>query len=72
MSFNDVIQFVGSIGFPIIMCLMLYDRMGKQDDQHREEMKQLNESLNNNTQALIRLTDKLDHTYNQEDSNGSN
>lgn len=60
MDMNTVLQIIGSVGFPIIMCLLMYDRMGKQDDLHREEMKKLNESLNNNTQALIRLTEKLD------------
>lgn len=60
MDINTVLQLIGSVGFPIVMCLLLYDRMGKQDDLHREEMNKLNESLNNNTQALIRLTEKLD------------
>ena len=64
MDMNTVLQIIGSVGFPIVMCLLMYDRMGKQDDLHREEMNKLNESLNNNTQALIRLTEKLDKEEN--------
>lgn len=60
MDMNTVLQIIGSVGFPIVMCLLMYDRLGKQDDLHREEMAKLNESLNNNTQAIIRLTEKLD------------
>lgn len=64
MDMNTVLQIISSVGFPIVMCLLMYDRMGKQDDLHREEMNKLNESLNNNTQALIRLTEKLDKEEN--------
>ena len=54
-----VTQLVGSLGFPIVMCVMLMARMEKQDVRHNEEMDKVTESLNNNTSALISLTDKL-------------
>lgn len=50
---------IGSLGFPIVMCLMLFKRMSEQDEQHKEEMSKLNESLNNNTIAITQLTDRL-------------
>lgn len=59
MDFNALTTAIGSLGFPIIMCLLLYDRMGKQDAQHKEEMMKLTESLNNNTNAITKLTEKL-------------
>ena len=59
MDLNALTTAIGSLGFPIIMCLLLYDRMGKQDTQHKEEMLKITESLNNNTLALHKLTDKL-------------
>jgi hypothetical protein len=34
-------------------------RMGEQDKQHKDEMMKLTESLNNNTIAITKLTDKL-------------
>jgi hypothetical protein len=34
--------------------------MGKQDAQHKEEMMKLTETLNNNTLALQKLSEKLD------------
>ena len=59
MDWNALTTAIGSLGFPIIMCLLLYDRMGKQDAQHKEEMMKLTESLNNNTNAITKLTEKL-------------
>lgn len=60
MDIALITNLIGSLGFPIVMCLMLYKRMDKQDEQHREEMSKLTESLNNNTVALTQLTAKLD------------
>lgn len=60
MDLNALTTAIGSLGFPIIMCLLLYDRMGKQDAQHKEEMMKLTETLNNNTLALQKLSEKLD------------
>ena len=59
MDLNALTTAIGSLGFPIIMCLLLYDRMGKQDAQHKEEMLKMTESLNNNTLALHKLSEKL-------------
>lgn len=59
MEFPEVVQLVGSLGFPIVMCLMMYYRMDKQDETHRQEMDKITESLNNNTIALTKLTERL-------------
>lgn len=60
MDFNVIGNLIGSLGFPIVMCIMMYNRMGKQDEQHKEEMSKLTESINNNTIALTQLSAKLD------------
>lgn len=60
MDANAIIQIVGSLGFPIVMCGALFWRQVKSDEQHKEEMDKLSEALNNNTQAIIKLTDNLD------------
>lgn len=65
MDLNALTTAIGSLGFPIIMCLLLYDRMGKQDAQHKEEMMKLTETLNNNTTAITRLTDKIQEMRSQ-------
>lgn len=60
MDANTIIQLVGSLGFPIVMCGALFWRMVKSDEQHKEEMDKLSEALNNNTIAITKLTDNLD------------
>jgi hypothetical protein len=60
MDANTIIQLVGSLGFPIVMCGALFWRMVKSDEQHKAEMDKLSEALNNNTIALTKLSDKLE------------
>lgn len=60
MDVNSLIQLVGSLGFPIVACGALFWRMVKSDEQHKEEMNKMSEALNNNTSALVKLTEKLD------------
>lgn len=60
MDANTIIQLVGSLGFPIVMCGALFWRMVKSDEQHKEEMDKLSMALNNNTIAITNLSDKLD------------
>lgn len=60
MDVNLLIQLVGSLGFPIVACGALFWRMIKSDEQHKEEMNKMSEALNNNTSALVKLTEKLE------------
>lgn len=60
MDVNTIIQLVGSLGFPIVACGALFWRMIKSDEQHKEEMGKMSDALNNNTAALLKLTEKLD------------
>lgn len=60
MDVNLLIQLVGSLGFPIVACGALFWRMVKSDEQHKEEMSKMSEVLNNNTNALVKLTERLD------------
>lgn len=60
MDANTIIQIVGSLGFPIVMCGALFWRQVKSDEQHNAEMDKLSEALNNNTLAITKLSDKLD------------
>lgn len=59
MDVNTLIQLIGSLGFPIATCVALFWRMVKSDEQHIEEMNKMSEALNNNTSALVKLTEKL-------------
>lgn len=60
MDTATITSLIGSLGFPIVMCLILVFRMDKQDEQHKIEMDKITEALTNNTVALTNLTSKID------------
>lgn len=60
MDVTLITQLIGSVGFPIVACIMIFRQMTKQEDMHREEMEGMKDSLNNNTIALTKLVDRLD------------
>lgn len=59
MEFTNMYQAVGSLGFPIAMCLIMFYAMIKQSNMHKEESEKMTEALNNNTVALNRIEVKL-------------
>lgn len=60
MDVSMIVQLVGSLGFPIVACGALFWRMVKSDEQHKEEMTKMSDALNNNTNALLMLTERLE------------
>lgn len=56
---NAVAQLIGSLGFPIVACGAMFWKMNKQDQDHKEEMAKVTEAVNNNTEAIIRLTEHM-------------
>jgi len=61
MDFTVLTQLIGSLGFPIVMCFLLFIRLQKQDEEFTSTMSEIIKSINNNTNALTILAYKLDH-----------
>lgn len=59
MDFTPIIQAISSIGFPAVMCLIMFKFMNNETEAHREEVAKMTEALNNNTLALNRLEMKM-------------
>ena len=59
MEFESVLQAITTVGFPIVMCLVLLWYINKMVDSHKEEKKAFTDALNNNTTVLERVCDKL-------------
>lgn len=72
---NEILQLIGSYGFPMIACIIMalyIKEINKQqrndvlklNKQHTEEMlaykEEIKEALNNNTIALTKLCEKLE------------
>ena len=56
MEMIDVVKdVILSIGFPIVMCLLVFWRMGQESDAHHEEVASLRDVIAENTKALAQL-----------------
>lgn len=72
MTVTDISQLISTIGFPIVcvigMAWYIYETNKSQredikalNEQHKQEMNQVVEALNNNTVAFAKLYEKLDN-----------
>jgi hypothetical protein len=48
-------QLIGSLGFPIFMCILLYNHLEKEQEAHKEEISQLRECINELKLTLVSL-----------------
>lgn len=58
MDYNVIVQTISSVGFPIVMCIMLYNQMLKSEETHKTEIEELRKAIENNTLALQNLTNR--------------
>lgn len=59
LDVSTILQAVSTIGFPIVMCLVLIWYIRELTESHKSETAQFTEALNNNTLALQKLCDQL-------------
>ena len=59
MDGQVIINAISTVGFPIVMCIILLYIVNKQNEEHKEEMSKITESLNNNTLVIQHLTDTI-------------
>lgn len=60
MDVNVITSLIGSLGFPIACCIALFWYMTKMAKQHKEEMDKMSEAINNNTNVMNRLIEKIE------------
>lgn len=70
MDMNGLYTLIGTYGFPVIACCVMAwyvkyttdnhrEEVNKLNEQHKTEMNDIKEALNNNTLALQKLTDYI-------------
>lgn len=70
MNINDIMTAVTTVGFPIVCCgaMMYYvkyttdkhrEEIETLNTQHKDEMREVTNAVNNNTLALQKLCDKM-------------
>lgn len=56
---NDLTNFISSVGFPIVVSVAMFYQNNILSSNYQKSTEQLEEKLDNNTQVLTRLLDKL-------------
>lgn len=60
MDIQNATTLIGSLGFPIVMCLMLFWYMKEQLEDHKQETDALRDAINELKLAITTLTERLD------------
>ena len=60
MDYQTLAQLIGTLGFPIVMCGLLFWYMVKQNEAHATEAKETREAISKLELAITKLCDKLD------------
>lgn len=56
---NEILQAITTVGFPIVMCLVLLWYIREQNTAHKDETNAFVKAINKNTLVLQQLCDKL-------------
>ena len=61
MEITNILSAISSVGFPIVACIALFWKNHKDDERHEEQSNKFNETVNNNTVALVKLAEKISY-----------
>jgi len=61
---QDIVNAIATVGFPIVMCVLLLYTNNEEGKRHQEEMNELRKTVENNTLAIVQLMDKLERWTN--------
>lgn len=56
---NTLAQVISQVGFPIVMCGVLFWYMTKQDERQEEQNQRMMETLNNLSMVITELKQKI-------------
>lgn len=59
MDIGTITSLIGSVGFPVCVCLICFWYINKQQESHKEEIGNLTNALHNNTVVMQQLVDHL-------------
>ena len=59
MDINIILQAVGSLGFPIAACCILFYYLNQEKEAHKEEMNSVTKALADNTNVMLQLKELI-------------
>ena len=60
----DIMTAISTVGFPIAMCILIFWRMNKESEDHKQEVSTLKETIAENTTILAQLKQLLEDKFN--------
>lgn len=60
MEITEIVSMISTVGFPIAMCIMLCWYVKSTNDSYRQDIKSLQQSIDNNTAVMNKIIDKLE------------
>ena len=66
-KYNVIVQAISTVGFPIIIALILIYIIWKIEENHKTEMNSMITAVSNNTLVLQKLVDKIDTLTDRKD-----
>ena len=61
---TTVMQVIGSLGFPIVMCILLYNHLKEVQKDHKEEISKLSEVINDLKITLAGIQSWIERDHN--------
>lgn len=55
----SILEIISSVGFPIACCIAMFLQQNKITENHKSEMSEMKNAIDNNTVALTKLIEKL-------------
>lgn len=59
MEVDTIMQAIGTLGFPIVCAAALFWYVVKIGREHKEEISRLSDAINNNTNVITQLMERL-------------
>lgn len=59
MDGTSLVTLIGSLGFPIVMCLIMFKYLMDESENHKNETNLLKDTIQKNTEAIIKLKNAI-------------
>ena len=60
MDVNVITQIISNLGFPIACVIAMFWMLNKERDAHKADTAELTKAIENNTQVMTQVLDKLE------------
>lgn len=61
MELTELGQLIGTLGFPIVACCVVFWYLQKESENHKQEMTSMRDAVNANTNVIAELKTIMQH-----------